>query len=158
MPTIYATIGLPGSGKSTYAEERCADDSGRRANRDDIRFALYGVYFGPPIDERRVTEQQDDLVALILASGRDVWIDDTNLSPVAREHCEQLAAYHKVPLEWVDFTHVPLETCVERDAARAAAGGRLVGEDVIRSMWDRWLKTTHEQESLPTRASRTGEV
>jgi predicted kinase len=133
MTKIFATIGLPGSGKSTYAEKQCADGSARRANRDDIRFELFGQYVG--VDEMAVSRRQDELVAEILAEGKDVWIDDTNLSGRARKHVRELAETHGVEVEWVDFTDVPLDVCLERDAARE----RQVGEAVIRSMWDRYL-------------------
>ena len=132
MTKIFATIGLPGSGKSTHASQHCADGSGRRANRDDIRFELFGKYWG--VNEKAVSDRQDELVAEILAEGLDVWIDDTNLSSRARRHVTELGDMHDVEIEWVDFTDVPIETCIERDALR----DRTVGEDVIRGMWDRY--------------------
>jgi predicted kinase len=134
MPNIYATVGLPASGKSTHAAERCADGSGRRANRDDIRFELFGKYWG--VNENKVSKRQDELVAEILAEGKDVWIDDTNLSPKAKQHCRDLADAHGVWLGWVDFTDVPMTECIKRDLKR----DRSVGEDVIRGMWERYLK------------------
>lgn len=136
MPKIYATIGLPGCGKSTLATARCSDGSGMRANRDDIRFTAFGVYFGPPIDENAVTKIQDATVAEILEKGLDVWIDDTNLTPRAKNHCSELAAKHGVPLVWIDLTHVPVETCIQRDEAR----DRHVGEEVITSMFNKWIR------------------
>lgn len=133
MPKIYATIGLPGSGKSTYAVQQCEKGGARRANRDDIRFHLFGEYVG--VDERAVSAYQDELVEAILAAGLDVWIDDTNLSGRARRHVRELAETHGVEVVWVDFTDVPLEVCIERDANRE----RNVGEAVIRSMYERYL-------------------
>lgn len=136
MTKIYATLGLPGSGKTTLARERCSDGSGRRANRDDIRFELFGKYHGKGVDERKVSVRQDELVGEILAEGKNAWIDDTNLSPRARQHCEALAKEHGVELEWVDLTDVPITVCVKRDLMR----DRSVGEDVIYTMWERYLK------------------
>ena len=38
---IILTVGIPASGKSTYAKELCKDDSNfRRVNKDDIRTFL----------------------------------------------------------------------------------------------------------------------
>jgi predicted kinase len=136
MPRIFATVGLPGCGKSTLAERRTADGSGIRANRDDIRFDRYGVYFGPPIDENVVTKIQDEVVAGGLSLGLDVWIDDTNLTPRAKNHCTELAARHGVELVWIDLTHVPVETCIQRDEAR----DRHVGEEVITKMYEKFIK------------------
>lgn len=133
MPKIFATIGLPASGKSTHAHQQCAEGTARRANRDDIRFELFGKYVG--VDEMAVSRRQDEIVAETLAEGLDVWIDDTNLSGRARKHVRELAEAHGVEVEWVDFTDVPLEVCIGRDAMR----DRVVGEEVIRSMFDRYL-------------------
>jgi predicted kinase len=135
MPKIYATIGLPGSGKSTHAYQQCADGTARRVNRDDLRYSLYGVYYGDPIDEQVVSRWQDFLVGEALAEGLDVWIDDTNLSGRARKHVRELAQTHGVEVEWVDFTDVNIDVCIIRDALRE----RTVGEAVIRDMWDRYL-------------------
>lgn len=136
MPKIYATIGLPGCGKTTLATKRCADGSGMRANRDDIRFTAFGVYFGPPIDENAVTKIQDATVGEILDKGMDVWIDDTNLTARAKRHVNELGEKHGVPVVWIDLTHVPVQTCIERDEAR----DRHVGEEVIMSMYNKFIK------------------
>lgn len=139
MPKIFATVALPGAGKTTHALEQIAANGGTRANRDEVRFELFGKYWGKGVDERKVTERQDEIVAEALAAGLDVWIDDTNLSPVARAHCESLAAQHGVELEWVDFTEVPPFVCVERDSKR----DRQVGPKVIWDMWEKYLKPEH---------------
>lgn len=136
MPKIFCTRGIPGCGKSYLAEKRCADGSGMVVSRDDIRFRTYGVYFGPPINEDAITRIQDADVAEILEKGLDVWIADTNLTARARKHCEDLAAYHGVELVWIDLTHVPAQTCIERDAARE----RQVGEDVIMNMFNKFIR------------------
>lgn len=133
MPKIFATIGLPGSGKSTHAYQQCLEGTARRANRDDIRFELFGKYVG--VDEMAVSRRQDEIVAETLAAGLDVWIDDTNLSGRARKHVRELAEIHGVEVEWVDFTDVDVEVCIGRDAMR----DRVVGEEVIRDMWNRYL-------------------
>lgn len=135
MPKIFATIGIPGSGKTTFASEQIALNGGARANRDDIRFTTYGVHFGPPINEQVVSRIQDEIVAKALADGLDVWIDDTNLTAKSKRHCQELAELHGVELEWVDFTNVPLEVCIERDSKR----DRQVGESVIRGMYEKYL-------------------
>lgn len=136
MTKIYATLGLPGSGKSTRAAEHCSNGPGTIANRDSIRFELYGKYWGKGIDENKVTDRQDEIVAKALANGDDVWIDDTNLSPKAQAHVHALGEKHGVEVEWVDFTDVPITQCIANDLKR----DRSVGEDVIVSMWDRYLK------------------
>lgn len=137
MPTLFASKGLPGSGKTTAALKVIErDPTIVRANRDSIRFALFGKYWGPPIDERIVTVVQYTIIDEALRAGRDVYVDDTNLSPKVQKNL--LDAARKVPgtlIEWHDFTDVPLSVCIERDARR----DRKVGPEVIRNMWERYL-------------------
>jgi tRNA uridine 5-carbamoylmethylation protein Kti12 len=138
MPNLYLSRGLPGSGKSTAARRFIEDNPGIvRVNRDDLRFMLYGIYWGPPIDEEIITFVQDSLVRAALADGRDVYCDDMNLSEIAVSH--RMADARSTPgvhVVWHDFTDVPLSVCQERDARRE----RHVGADVIRSLYDRYIK------------------
>lgn len=141
MPTIFASKGLPGSGKTTAARSFIERDPAIiRANRDEIRFMLYGVYWGPPIDEDTVSFVQYTIIDAALTAGRDVYVDDTNLSPQVQQNLRNAAA--RVPgakVIWHDHTDVSLAVCIERDAARAEAGHRSVGAEVIRSMWEKYL-------------------
>lgn len=136
MTKIHATLGLPGSGKTTYALNYIEEHGGVRANRDEIRFELFGKYWGKGVDEKKVSLRQDEIVAEALANGDDVWIDDTNLSPKAKDHVARLAEEHGVEVIWHDFLDVPITECIANDLKR----DRSVGEDVIRGMWDRYLK------------------
>lgn len=133
---LIATIGLPGCGKTTLAREYVAANPHTvRINRDDIRYMLWGIYFGPPIDERTVTQVQFAMISAALNAWHDVYVDDTNLSAKVRRKLTDLAEYNGAKIRWVDLTDVPLETCIARDAAR----DRQVGEDVIRDMHKRYL-------------------
>lgn len=137
MSTLYLSKGLPGSGKSTACRRFVEGTDIIRVNRDDIRFMLYGIYWGPPIDEETVTFVQDTLVRAALADGRDVYCDDMNLSQIAVSH--RLADAQSVPgtqIVWHDHTDVPLSVCQERDAAR----DRVVGADVIRGLHERYIQ------------------
>lgn len=138
MPTLYLSRGIPGSGKTTACRKFIAGTDIIRVNRDDIRFMLYGIYWGPPIDEDVVTFVQSTLVRAALVDGRDVYCDDMNLSNIAVES-RMADANHVIPpahIVWHDHTDVPLATCQERDARR----DRKVGADVIRDMWERYIQ------------------
>lgn len=138
MSTLYLSKGLPGSGKSTACRKVIErDPSIVRVNRDDLRFMLYGIYWGPPIDEDVVSLAQSAIVRAALAAGRDAYCDDMNLSEIAIE--SRMADARSVPgtkVVWYDHTDVPLSVCQERDARR----DRVVGAEVIRGLWERYIK------------------
>lgn len=136
MTTLYLSRGLPGSGKTTACRRFIEGTDIVRVNRDDIRYMLYGIYWGPPIDEEIVSFVQSTLVRAALADGRDVYCDDMNLSNIAVE--SRMADARSIPgtkIVWHDHTAVPLCVCQERDAAR----DRHVGADVIRSLWETYI-------------------
>lgn len=133
MAILIITIGLPGSGKSTWAKAWVGEDPARRArvNRDDLRAMLHGGRVGTAWQERQVTLAQHAAVRALLARGYEVVVDDTNL---VASHRQQLAAIArecgaKVVVRRFD---VPVETCIARDARRPRQ--QQVGEAVIRRM------------------------
>jgi len=137
MATLIITRGLPGSGKTTIAMSLVKAASGRmaRINRDDLRTMMHGGRLGEEWQERQVTAAQRAAVEALLRAGVDVVADDTNLPDASVRGWEQLAARCGAQLQIIDLREVvPVEECTRRDAARGAAGGRLVGEEVIREM------------------------
>jgi predicted kinase len=139
MATLTITRGLPASGKTTWVKRRLATDALRaaRVNRDELRRALHGGLIGANWAERQVGIAQRAAVEALLRAGVDVFCDDTNLrSRVVREFAT-LAAGCDADFVVRDFTEVPLDVCLERDALRPA--DERVGEDVIRAMYQRFL-------------------
>lgn len=133
MAILIITIGLPGSGKSTWARQWVAENPGRRAriNRDDLRAMLHGGRVGTAWQERQVTLAQHAAVRALLARGYEVVVDDTNLVAAHRVQLKAIAREcgAKVVVRRFD---VPLETCIARDARRPRR--QRVGEAVIRHM------------------------
>lgn len=140
MTTLYYTRGLPASGKSTKAREMVAErlDYGFmvRINRDDIR-SMLGTTTGQ--QEGFITRLQDSMIDTALSAGHDVIVDDTNFFKGTDKRFRLLAEKHGADTVLIDFTDVPLETCITRDFWRKDA----VGEYVIRQMHDRYLSTNN---------------
>ena len=138
MTTIYVTVGLPASGKSTWAKQMVKDSQGKtkRVNKDDLR-GMIDAGIWSKRNEKFILALRDEFIKQALSNGYNVIVDDTNLAP---GHIEQIraiaAAFPNVQVHIKDFTHVPLEECISRDKKRS----NYVGEDVIKDMYKRYLK------------------
>jgi predicted kinase len=143
MTRLVITRGLPGSGKTTFARTWVARDPYTRArcNRDDLRDNLFGARTGWPEHEDAVTLAQHAAVRALLRAGYNVVCDDTNLNEAYIAALRRIAAKLDATVSIYDLTDVPIEVCIERDRARGAAGGRTVGEAVIRQMWAEYQST-----------------
>lgn len=156
MSALTITRGLPGSGKTTLARAWVAADPATRVrvNRDDLRVALYGMHHGLDYaQEQTVTTAQHAQVRALLAAGRDVIVDDTNLRLRHARAFADLALKAGAEFTVLDVD-TPTDECVLRDAAR----DRVVGEDVIRRMAARFrwplppVEPTERAAAVPPRA------
>jgi predicted kinase len=139
---LIATRGLPGSGKTSWSVDVVnarAPGSVVRVGRDDIRAMLFGPLYRKPIHacEEQVTAVQRATVEHALRHDQTVIVDDMNLRVGYLKGWAQLAAKLGAPFRVQTFD-TDVEECVARDAHRAASGGRSVGEDVIRDLWQRF--------------------
>lgn len=143
--TVTLTIGLPGSGKTTWAKKEVADAANRgkiivRVNNDDIREELNGGrmlegQWNPKL-ESKVKVLRMEQVSEAIKDGYDVILDNTYLNHKAltamRQWLQQTFP-HVIILE-KDFRDVSLDTCIERDKARQERGERFCGKAVIDKM------------------------
>ncbi len=135
MTRLLITRGLPASGKTTFA--RKLQPWVVRVNRDDLRIMLHGRRLFTQWAEGQVTAVQRTMVEALLKSRAAVIVDDTNLrSRTVREWAE-MAARFRASFEVHDFTDVPLQECLRRDADRPEA--ERVGEAAIRRLHERHL-------------------
>lgn len=133
--------GLPGSGKTYWALQQVVYDIPRtkRVNKDDIRRELEtGGWQWSQENEAEVVKIRDSRIVNALQHGYDVISDDTNFGRKHKVRLEQLARENGATFEIRDFTKVPVDECVRRDALRE--GKACVGERVIRKMAATYLQ------------------
>lgn len=138
-PTLTATVGLPGSGKTTWARQQvAADTTGKtvRINRDDLRVMTFGKFVldNPREQEPVITKIQQAMVTAALRAGQNVIVDDTNTNERFRNEWVRLAQRVGAKFQ-IKVMDTDVEECVRRDAERWERDGeRLVGREVIERM------------------------
>jgi predicted kinase len=135
MTRLLITRGLPASGKTTFA--RKLQPHVVRVNRDDLRRMLHGRRLFTQWAEGQVTHAQRAMVEALLRARADVIVDDTNLRTRTVREWAELAARLHASFEVHDFTDVPLEECLRRNADRPEEDR--VDEAAIRRMHERFL-------------------
>src|SRR5678815_429419 len=137
--TMVIFRGLPGSGKSTRAREMQAKMGGVLAERDAIRFALFGRYYD--VDEDMVTRVQTDMITDALRRGENVFISDMNLRNQYVTRFIKMANEHQEPYTIIDMTDVPLSTCLTQNhGADRVEAGKVLDEDKIVELHRRFIK------------------
>lgn len=138
---IIVTRGLPGSGKSTWADEYVASaDSHVKVERDDLRMQLFNSYWtGKQEDEELVTRLQEELVRGYLKHGMSVIISDTHLPDRSVKKWLKLGYELSVPVEVKDFRSVPLQQCLIQNGNRFNSD-KHVAEEVIQGKYNRFIK------------------
>jgi predicted kinase len=137
MTKLIITVGLPASGKSTWAAQQVLQANPGavvRVNKDLLRTMLHADRHAKGT-EPQVLRARDALIGSFLRTGVDVIVDDTNLDPYHHTRLADLAQRHGAEFHIQDFTDVPLQTCIERDLERHAS----VGREVIEQMHQRYL-------------------
>lgn len=142
---IIILRGLQGSGKSTWAKKWVNENPEHRLrfNRDDIRNML-GKYWVPS-RESLIDSMYWNLLEQATSSGYDIVIDNMNLNEKYIDEVntfieetnlwlEQALADFKYEVEIKDFFHVPLQTCIDRDAQRENP----IGERVIKNTFNKY--------------------
>jgi predicted kinase len=142
--TLYITIGISGSGKSTWAKEQQAarPDEVRIVTMDDWRFASGSQFC--KADEKVVKDANEFFIESWLNAGYDVIVADTNLGERNRRRWAQIAQRcstddDRITVQdmWFD---VELQVCISRVHDRHDSGGHDVPEHVIRSQHENYTR------------------
>ncbi len=145
-PKVILLVGLPGSGKSTYATAQgwpiLASDELRRVLLDDAR---------DQTANRTVFVLLRRLLHMRLELRRPVTcIDATNLTPYERRPYIKIAQMHDAEVEAV-YLDVPIEVCLQRNRGR----DRVVPPDVVEKMSKRLVVPSMEEGFSAVRVLRT---
>jgi len=142
MSKLIITRGLPGSGKTTWAEA-FANQAGNTVvvERDFIRKTLFNSYWtGNQQDENKVTKVQNKRVKGLLELGYRVIVSDTNLPDRSVKQWQQVAHDAGVPFEIKEFRDVPLEKVLGRNAQwDRQLTDKVVPEKVIFDKYERFI-------------------
>ena len=129
-PSLILLVGIPGSGKTTYAEKYIEEHPGvAHLSSDKIREELWGNE-ATQGDNNEVFSLMQSRAIEALNNGQSVVYDATNITRKDRSYIISLCPKF-VKIE-CHIVWAPIEVCIERDAARE----RTVGKEVI----DRMLK------------------
>lgn len=138
MTQLIIVQGLPGSGKSTWAERYVADHKGFViVELDRIREQIAGTeYFTHNPDnkvEKKAARIENDMIADNLVAGNSVICSDTNLGLRKLSRLVNIARRYdaEVVLKPLD---VSVSVCKNRNRIRRDEGGRFVPTFVIDSM------------------------
>lgn len=152
MATLYVLIGLPASGKSTWRENYLASNPESDCvicSTDDLieEYAsangmTYSEAFGK-VNFKDLNARFRNRFRQAINAGKDVIVDRTNMSVKSRkEYLKNIPdSYEKVAVVFV----VPDPELKRRLAAREAATGKGIPEQVINDMAARYVAPSREE-------------
>ena len=133
---VILTIGIPASGKTTWARNYAKDDPNTViVSRDDIR-AAHGFTYDLPKEqiaknEAFVTKVQHNQIEAALQDGMNVIVADTNINSKFRNKLIKFCHEHGADVVLIPFP-IPLDEAIVRDNKRPDR----VGADVIVRMYN----------------------
>lgn len=137
MKKVLILVGLPASGKSTFAKQLMLNEPGKwkRFNKDELRACF---------DFSEYSSKNEEFVNKIISIGMNkallsdynIIYDNTSFaSYVYKSICEMAQRIGDIMVEEKIF-EVDIDECIRRDSLRD--GNAMVGEKVIRDMYERY--------------------
>jgi predicted kinase len=136
MKKVLILVGLPASGKSTFANELLLKEPGQwvRSNKDLLREMAHASYWSKG-NEKFIVQLRDRIILMALESGKHVIIDDTNFGKHIDHIRELVKGLAEVEVN-DSFLQVSVEECIRRDAQRS----KPVGKGVIVEMYRKYVE------------------
>ena len=144
--TLWLTVGVPGSGKSTYIKTKIKNSDSVWCSRDNIRFSLLGPKDDYFAKEKLVWRTWISAIQDCIDdpnSAEDIYVDATHLTQKARTKVLNELDVKNVNINCIYF-NVPLNVCIERNAHRS--GRAKVPESVIENMYKSLEKPSFYEE------------
>lgn len=143
MNTLYITVGLPGSGKSTYVKNFIKDKEIEYLSSDELR-AVYGkdetdqsvtsIVFGHI--KRKVDE--------FLKDGKNVLVDATSVNRKERSDYINTAKKYGAKVVAIVFK-MDRQGLIDRNKKRGEQGGRVVPTFVIDKMLAKYEEPSYDE-------------
>lgn len=130
MPKLIMLVGMPGSGKTTYAKKYIEEHEHTiHLSSDLIRKELYGDE-SVQGDPGEVFSLMQSRAIEALNNGQNVVYDATNVT--RKDRAGVIALCHKFVSIEAHVIWAPIETCIERDAKRERTVGKAVIDKMLR--------------------------
>jgi predicted kinase len=136
MKKVLVLVGLPASGKSTFANELLLKEPGQwvRSNKDLLREMAHASRWSGS-NEKFILKLRDQITLMALEDNRNVIIDDTNFGHHIDHIRELVKGLAEVEVN-DSFLQVSVEECIRRDAKRS----KPVGKGIILEMYRKYIE------------------
>ncbi|QPI18025.1 3' phosphatase and 5' polynucleotide kinase [Pectobacterium phage POP12] len=134
---LTITVGVAGSGKTTYAHKRAKEQGNTIiVSRDDIRFSMFGDGYNYKFTKEKeeiISRMEVNIVNASLSAGKNVIVHDTNLKDNDITSWQEIAKSHDAVFD-VQYIDVHITELLKRNFVR---GHKAIP---IRTIWDMYTK------------------
>ena len=143
MNTLYITVGLPGSGKSTYVKNFIKDKDIEYLSSDSLR-AVYGKseedQTVTPLVFGHIKKKVDEF----LKDGKNVLVDATSVNRKERSDYINTAKKYGAKVVAIVFK-MDRQGLIDRNKKRGEQGGRVVPDFVIDKMLNKFEEPSYSE-------------